>query len=102
MSVEWYDVQDMIADDKYSRALPAMHDAAEREIDTLITDKTPEWFESLGPDAWNEEIVDALWKACYHRDAFGVGQIILSRMELYLFDKVWQEIRDDWENYVDG
>jgi hypothetical protein len=87
---------------RYTRALPAMHEAAEREVDRHIMDQTPEWFEALGPDAWSEKDVDELWRACYHGDPAAVGQILLDSMRAYLYNHCWTQITNEWEQYVDG
>ena len=77
----------------------AMIDAAKQEVDTHIIEKSGLWYESLGPDAWNEIDVDMLWRACYHRDAAAVGQVILHAMDNYLFNHEYEIIQDDWEKY---
>jgi hypothetical protein len=95
-------MSEYINDMKYSRALPAMQEAAKEQVDQHIIDQTPEWFESIGPDAWSEIALTHLWRACYHRDAAAVGQVLLASMDQYLYTHCWEQIRDEWEEYVDG
>lgn len=98
------DFNEYVNDMKYARALPAMQEAAEQEVDRHKMERTDLFWEAMSYDAWDSEpsVVDNLVVAVYHGDAAAVGQILLDRANRYLYESVWKEIEDDWENYVDG
>jgi len=97
------DFHEQINDMKYMRALPAMQEAAEQEVNRHKRDRTDLFWESMSYDAWSKEqaVVDKLVIGMYHGDAAAVGQILLDTSNRYLYGSVWKEIDDDWENYVD-
>jgi len=107
MSIEkdelFHDLYQEYAAQSFSRAIPAMLDAAGREVDRHKYEGTDAFWEALSYDCWDDPsiaITEHIKRAVYHGDAEELGTLLLDALNKYLLNAVYTEIQDDWEEYV--
>ncbi len=97
-----YLLQQEMNESRVAREEPAMVEAAKREVDREIEENSMLFWDAMSYDAWHrEDVLDEIRVAVYHGLTGRLGEIIYKACKEYLFNYHYEQIKDDWEDFID-